>query len=144
MKSLLALCSVLFAFSAAADCVSDFKAMQDKTKVALKSVRTVSLVSKNDLKKLKPMELKAVKNYMSYLSFSFEDENELEVTTAQYLNKKSNEAIGYKISVTDGGDESNVRYYMKIAVGPSDVSYPILYRAWDNQSPEYKFICEKK
>lgn len=130
-------------FSTFAGCIDDFRQLQNRTLTRLVRQRVIEVHSKSELKKLRAAELKAVKNYMSYLAFSFDGDNGLEVTTEQYKSLKNDESIGYKISVTDGGDESNVRYYIKIDVGTEDVAYPILYRIWDNQSPEYTFLCEK-
>lgn len=143
MNILNILVAMVFSTSLYAGCVEDFRMFQNRSLTKLVPQRVVEIHSKNELKKLRSAELKAVKNYMSYLSFSFDGDNGLEVTTEQYQSIKNKESIGYKISVTDGGDESNVRYYIKIDAGMEDVAYPILYRIWDNQSPEREFLCEK-
>lgn len=137
------LVAVVFSTSLYAGCIEDFRMFQNRSLTQLVPVRVIEIHSKSGLKKLRSAELKAVKNYMSYLEFSFDGDNGLEITTEQYRSLKNKDAIGYKISVTDGGDESGVRYYIKIDEGTEDVAYPILYRIWDNQSPEYDFLCEK-
>lgn len=143
MNILNILVALVFSTSLYAGCVEDFRMFQNRSFTKINPVRVIEIYSKSGLKKLRAAELKAVKNYMSYLEFSFDGDNGLEITTEQYQSLKTKESIGYKISVTDGGDESNVRYYIRIDVGTEDVAYPILYRIWDNQSPEYDFLCEK-
>ena len=125
-----------------ADCFSDFRALQNKEKVVLVLKREIEIKSKKEFKNLREAELKAVENYVSYQNFKFDGENSLFITNRQYQSKDQyKSSLGYKITVTDGGDESNVHYYIKIDVGMEDVAYPILYRVWDNQSPERHFLC---
>jgi hypothetical protein len=76
-----------------------------------------------------------------YLEFN--SDISLTVTTQQYQSKKNGESLGYKISVSDGGDESSVDYYIKIDVGMEDVAYLILYRVLHNQSPERDKRCQQ-
>lgn len=142
-KAILALSALLIGSVSYAGCVDDFKAMIDKNKTSLVKQRVIEVKSQKDFKNLRSAELKAVSNYVNYLEFVFDGSNSLQVTTEQYQTKKDQESVGYRISVTDGGDESNVRYYIKIDPGMQDVAYLILYRAWENQSPEYKFLCER-
>ncbi len=134
----------LLTFQAMANdsCKSDFYFLQNKKEVALVSEREIEIKNAREFKKLKSAELKAVKNYMKYLEFKFDEDNSLFITTSQYQLKKDGTSLGYKISVTDGGDESQVNYYIKIDVGTEDVAYLILYRHWNNQSPEREFLCE--
>ena len=134
---------LLSANTAFAGCYEDFRHLQDKSKVSLKHMREIEVKSKKDLKKLRSAELKAVENYIEYLDFKFEDNYTLFVTNEQYQTKDQfKSSLGYRISVTDGGDESTVRYYIKIDVGMEDVAYPILFRVWHNQSPERDFLCQ--
>ena len=119
-----------------ATCVDDFRQLQDKKSVNLLPVRAIELATKADYKKLTAFEAKVVKDYISYVSYEAYGDNFLEVTTEMYVKKSTKEIMGYKVSVTDGGDESNVRYYIKNAG-----TFPVLYRMWDNQSPEYTWIC---
>lgn len=63
------------------------------------------------------------------------NENELETfDAAAYV--KANRASGYRMVVTDGGDESNVTYIF-------DASGRMLMASWQNQSPIRYWICEK-
>lgn len=134
---------LITAHTASAGCMEDFRYLQNKSKVTLKFVRELELKKAHEIKNLREAEKKAVLNYIDYQNFNFNEDRSLFVTTEQYQDsKQGNTSVGYKISVTDGGDESNVRYYIKIDVGTEDVIYPILYRAWDNQSPERDFLCE--
>lgn len=144
MKTLvLSMLMIIGTQAAMAGCMEDFRFLQDKKKVTLKFQRELELKKANEIKILREAEKKAVLNYMSYQNFKFDGSNSLFVKTEQYQEKKTNNSsVGYKISVTDGGDESNVRYYIKIDVGMEDVAYPILMRYWDNQSPERDFLCE--
>lgn len=136
--------AALGAQSASASCKSDFASFQDKSKVELKYVRSVQLNSKKDFSNLRSPELKAVSNYMKYLEFRFEHDQTLFVETSKYQSISDKSSLGYRISVTDGGDESQVTYYIKIDVGLEDVAYPILYRFWSNQSPERDWLCETR
>lgn len=139
--------TVLFisSFTTFAGCVDDFRYLQDKSKVTLKFMREVEVKSKSELKTLRSAEFKAAQNYISYMNFKFDGDNSLFVKNEQYQTKDAHKSsVGYRMSVTDGGDESTVRYYMKIDVGMEDVTYPILYRIWDNQSPERDFLCETR
>lgn len=135
---------VLFSTKGAfASCYEDFRSLQDKSKVALKLMREIEIKSKKEFKKLRTAELKAVENYISYMNFKFEDDYSLLIKNEQYQTKdKYKSSLGYRITVTDGGDESSVRYYIKIDVGMEDVAYPILLRVWDNQTPERDFLCQ--
>jgi len=45
------------------------------------------------------------------------------LTTKQFQSKNNGESVGYKITVTDGGDESSVNYYIKIDVGLEDIAH---------------------
>lgn len=139
---IIAALSSLLSVSAFADCKKDFYHLQNKNLVKLVDVRTVEVTQKRDFKKLRSAELKAVENYISYLNFEFDSETSLTITTEQYQSKIDSESLGYKISVTDGGDESTVNYYIKIDVGREDVAYLILYRVWHNQSPEREYLCQ--
>lgn len=138
-----ALLLIVFLFSGnlLADCKHDFYLLQNKNEVSLKPLRQIEIKTTKDLQKLSGAELKAALNYIEYLEFQFGkeggyDDNSLFVTTRYYQSKTTNKAtLGYKISITDGGDESNVNFYMK--------SDKILYRTWDNQSPERDWLCEK-
>lgn len=134
---------MLVSNSAFSGCIEDFRFLQNKTEVKLKFMREIEIKSAKDLKKLREAELKAVTNYIKYMNFKFVDDYTLTVTNEQYQEKRTDSSVGYRISVTDGGDESTVRYYIKIDVGMEDVAYPILYRVFDNQSPERDFLCEK-
>jgi hypothetical protein len=141
--SLLIVVAFLTQSVAMADCFSDFRLLQNKEKVVLKLMREVEIKSKKEFKNLRSAELKAVENYVNYQNFKFDGENSLLITNRQYQSKDQyKSSLGYKITVTDGGDESNVHYYIKIDVGMEDVAYPILYRVWDNQSPERDFLCQ--
>lgn len=144
MKALIL--AILFSIattSAFAGCYEDFRYLQDKSKVSLKFMREVEIKSKKELKNLRSAELKAVENYIKYQDFKFDGDYSLFVKNEQYQTKDQHKSsVGYRISVNDGGDESNVRYYIKIDVGMEDVAYPILFRSWDNQSPERDFLCE--
>ena len=134
---------LILANNAFAGCMEDFRYLQDKSKVSLKKMRDVEIKSLKDLKNLREAELKAAKNYISYLSFEFDGDNALYIKNEQYQTKDIHKSsVGYRISVTDGGDESTVRCYIKIDVGMEDVAYPILYRVWHNQSPERDFLCQ--
>lgn len=134
---------LVFGSNAFAGCIEDFRYLQDKSKVSLKKMRTVEVKSLKDLKNLREAELKAAKNYIDYLNFEFDGSNSLFVENEQYQTRDQyKSSVGYRISVTDGGDESTVRYYIKIDVGMEDVAYPILYRVWDNQTPERDFLCQ--
>ncbi len=129
--------------NAFAGCMEDFRYLQDKSKVSLKKMRTVEVRSLKDLKNLREAELKAAKNYIDYLNFEFSGDNSLVILNEQYKTKDAyKSSVGYRISVSGDGDESTVRYYIKIDVGMEDVAYPILYRVWDNQSPERDFLCQ--
>lgn len=143
-KILLFLLPIFLTLSAKAyeTCKKDFYFLQNRKEVNLFFEREIELKTVHDFKKLKSAELKVVKNYINYQEFKFDEDSSLFVSTAQYRLKKDGTSLGYKISVTDGGDESNVNYYLKIDVGIHDIAYLILYRHWDNQSPERDFLCE--
>lgn len=142
-KLILSVALLLSTNAAFAGCYEDFRYLQDKSKVSLKHIREIEIKSKKDLKNLREAELKAAENYISYMNFKFEDDYTLFIKNEQYQTKdKYKSSVGYRISVTDGGDESTVRYYIKIDVGMEDVAYPILFRVWDNQSPERDFLCQ--
>lgn len=135
---------LLLSFSSFANttCKNDFYFLQNKKEVSLVKKRDIEIKNVKELKNLRSAELKAVNNYINYLDFKFDGDNSLFISNSQYQLKKDGSSIGYKISVTDGGDESQVNYYIKIDVGTEDVAYLILYRHWDNQSPERDFLCE--
>jgi hypothetical protein len=135
-KTFLLALSLSFSALSQAACIEDFRMLQNKKQVSLVPVRAIELTTNADYKKLTTFESKAVKDYVAYVEYENYGENFLEVTTEMYVKKSSREILGYKVSVTDGGDESNVRYYVKNAT-----NFPILYRMWDNQSPEYTWIC---
>lgn len=132
----------IFQVTANEQCKKDFYYLQNKKEVSLNFEREIEIKNTRDFKKLKSAELKAVKDYMKYLEFKFDEDNSLFVTTSQYKKKEDSTSLGYKISVTDGGDESQVNYYIKIDPGTEDVAYLILYRHWHNQSPERDYLCE--
>lgn len=142
MKTLFFAIGIILSANSFATCIEDFRHLQNKKEVVLVKQREMTVGSQQSLKKLRQAELKAVKNYMEYMDFSF-DENSLYVTTEQYRDVKTNmSSLGYKITVSSDNDESSVRYYIKIDVGLEDVSYLILYRIWDNPTPEAEFLCE--
>ena len=124
--------------SAFANCQSDFRVLQNKQFVALKPLKRTALFSNADAKRLAPAELKVVRDYLTYMKETI-GKVEWQVVTEEYRVKNNNQRIGLKISVTDGGDESNMRYYLKNAGN----DYKVLYRILDNQSPDYTWICER-
>lgn len=60
-------------------------------------------------------------------------------TSGVYIEKfirytKDGRRTGYKIDITDGGDESKVSYYL-------NRSGELVYAKWHNQSPEEYWFC---
>lgn len=53
-----------------------------------------------------------------------------------YRDLTRNAIAGYRVTITDGGDESLVTYYF-------DGKGKLVYGKWDNQSPETFWFCEK-
>lgn len=137
-KAMLTGLSMSLSLSALANCQSDFRVLQNKQFVALKPLKRTAIFSRADIKKLAPAEVKVVQDYLRYMQETI-GEVELQVATEQYSVKNTNQRIGLKISVTDGGDESNMRYYLKNAGN----DYKVLYRILDNQSPDYTWVCER-
>lgn len=84
MNILNILVTVIFSTSLYAGCVEDFRMFQNRSLTKLVPLRVIEIYSKSGLKYLRSAGLKAVKNYMSYLGFSFDGDNGLEVTTEQY------------------------------------------------------------
>lgn len=75
---------------------------------------------------------KALKHYRSELT---QGGVYIEGATA-YKDVARGTIAGYRVAVTDGGDESTVTYYF-------DGRGKLLYGRWDNQSPETYWFCEK-
>lgn len=145
MKIIVKLIAVLtFSQSAAfADCYSDFRSLVNKENVSLIDKRQIEIKSKEEFKKLSSPEFKAVENYINYLEFEFNGRNSLLISNKEYQNiNQQYSSLGYKISVTDGGDESKVHYYIKRNDDFKKITYPILYRVWINQTPEKVFLCQ--
>lgn len=140
--SLAVIAGIAASGNVSASCKSDFAYLQNKDEVRLVPSRSIELTKRSDFQNLRSPELKAVSNYVKFMNFQFNGENSLTVNAKKYEEKETGSSVGYRISVTDGGDESNVVYYIKIDVGIEDVAYPILYRVWHNQTPARDFLCE--
>jgi hypothetical protein len=128
--------TLLLTVPAFAGCAEDFQALQDKEKVKLVRDRAMEVHNKRQLRYLIEAELKAVKNYMEFMDFTFDGDNGLTVTTEQYVDKKSEKELGFRIHVTDGTERSDIRYYVK-----ANEENTILYRSWLGQR-RAEYICE--
>lgn len=137
MKLAFLLLSFILSSSVFAGCAEDFQFLNNKEKVKLVRDRSIEVHNKRQLRYLISAELKAVKNYMDYMEFSFDGDNGLSVTTEQYIDRKSQEELGFRIHVTDGNEHSDVRYYVK-----SNEASTILYRSWIGQRRVAEYICE--
>lgn len=137
MKFLLALLTIVTSISVFAGCAEDFQLLQDKEKVKLVRDRQIDVHNKRQLRYLISAELKAVKNYMEYMDFTFDGDNGLSIVTEQYIDKKSDQDLGFRIHVTDGTEHADVRYYVK-----SNETSTILYRSWIGQRRVAEYICE--
>jgi uncharacterized protein YpmS len=137
MKMISLLILLVMSFSSFAGCMEDFQSLQDKENVKLVKERTIEIHNKRQMRYLVDAELKAVKNYIEFREFTFDGDNGLSVTTDLYVDRKSEKELGYRVSVTDGWEHSEVRYYLK-----STINFPILYRVWNGQRRVSEYICQ--
>lgn len=137
MKALFVVLTFVLGAPAFAGCAEDFQYFNNKDQVKLVRDRQIDVHNKRQLRYLISAELKAVKNYMAYMDFSFDGDNGLSVVTEQYIDRKSEQELGFRIHVTDGTEHSDVRYYVK-----SDEPSTILYRSWIGQRRVAEYICE--
>jgi hypothetical protein len=142
MKRAFFFITLLISLPSLAGCIKDFRALQNKEMVKLVKERTIEIIRKRQMKFLIEPEVKAVLDYMELTNFSFDGDNGLAITTEQYRDRKNEMGIGYRISVTDGTEFSNVHYYIKIHEDLSAWVYPILYRVREGRSRVSEFICE--
>lgn len=142
MKLILALMSLFVLSTAFADCVEDFRYLQNKHRVKLVKERTIELTSKRQMKFLIAPEQKVVSDYIKIMKFHFDGDNGLAVSTEQYRDRKTDIGIGYRISVTDGSEFSNVKYYLKVQEETREWTFPILFRVWEGRTRVSDFICE--
>jgi hypothetical protein len=143
MKSLTAFLLLFSLTNVFADCVQEFRELHNKKEVKLVKERTIEIVSKRQLKYLIEPELKVIGDYMTLTDFSFDGDNGLSVTTEQYLDRNTDAGMGYRISITDGGEFSEVRYYLRIRENRSIISYPVLYRVQKGPVRVSEYICER-
>lgn len=143
MKTLFALFILLALSTAFADCVTDFRKLHDRKDIKLVEDRKIEIINKRHMKYLIEPEVKAVQDYMSLKQFTFDGDNGLAITTEEYIVRKTEESVGYRISITDGGEYSHVRYYLKVEKKGNKVSYPILFRVQKAETRITEYICEE-
>lgn len=141
MKSLMGLLLLFSLTYAYADCEQDFRNLQNKKEVKLITERSIEIIRSRQTKFLIYPEVKAVKDYMALTGFSFDGDNGLLITTELYQDRKTDAGLGYRISVTDGGEFSEVRYYLKIDESRRGQSYPLLYRVQRGPVRISEYIC---
>jgi hypothetical protein len=133
---------ILLSSSVFADCMTDFRHLQDKKSVKFVKERTIEILSKRQLQFLTAPEGKAVSDYIQLLDFTFDGDNGLRIVTHQYQDRKTGFAIAYRISITDGTEYSLVKYTLKIGQSEGGWIFPVLHRLWENRTRVSDFICE--
>jgi hypothetical protein len=133
MKVLALLVTLIVPLQLLADCQSDLRALQNRKTYKLIKERTIRLLNKRHLKFLTAVETRAVIDYMRFRNFTFDGDNGVDVTNEAYLERISEQEVGHRISITDGDDDSLVRYYFK--------GDRALYRSWVGR--QYDYLCEK-
>lgn len=141
MKSLTAFLLLFSLTNVSADCIQDFRNLQNAKEVKLIKERSIEILSKRQMKFLISPEVKVVNDYMDLIGFSFDGDNGLAITTEQYQDRQTDAELGYRISVTDGNEFSEVRYYLKINEDRRGQSYPILYRVQKGPVRISEYIC---
>lgn len=125
VAALMALCFSSFAHASPSSCFEEMRALYS---------HKTQPVSSTKRKGLAPLIARAQSHYLKEVDFDGTiDPKDLYVEESA-LFYKGNTPTGYRIDLTDGGDESLVSYYFTI-------HGELIYAKWHNQSPVSFWIC---